>query len=593
MVWPATPPAQDLDLRGRKVAGMTDSHGSTETPDGAPVRTVAATASGQHENAPGSNSFAVVGELAGGGALVANDMHLSLQVPGIWFRARFVYPDPQRPGELVDVTGASLPGVPVMVVGSNRHVAWGFTNSYVDTSDWVRVIRDPHDASRYRTPTGWQPIAQHAEAIRVKGGSDVVLDVQDTQWGPIIASDADGTPLALAWIAQEPGAVNLGLQDLESAHDVPAAIAVAHRAGIPPQNFVVGDRAGHIAWTIAGKLARRVGDYDPSLPADWSTGAGWDGWLDAAQVPVIDDPGSGHLWTANQRIVDGEALALLGDGGYVLGARAGQIRDALATHEHFTPADMLAIQLDDRALFLDHWRDLFAQTLQHMPDSPSRQQMQTLIAGERAVMQERGFRAATDSVTYRLVRGWRNTVIDHVLDGFTAVVREQFPDFAMPYLSQGESAVWQLLRERPPHLLPPDYASWDEMLARSVTEVGKQLDAQPEGLAKRTWGERNTARIRHPLSRALPDFVAHWLDMPPDELAGDNNMPRVAAPDFGASERFAVTPGDEEHGYFELAGGQSGHPLSPFHGAGHADWVAGKPTPFLPGITVHRLELRP
>ena len=100
-------------------------------------------------------------------------------------------------------------------------------------------------------------------------------------------------------------------------------------------------------------------------------------------------------------------------------------------------------------------------------------------------------------------------------------------------------------------------------------------------------------RIAHPLSRALPRFVARWLDMPADELPGDRDMPRVQSPTFGASERFAVAPGDEEHGYFMLAGGQSGHPLSPYYGAGHADWAAGKPTPFLPGPSEHTLILAP
>ena len=112
-------------------------------------------------------------------------------------------------------------------------------------------------------------------------------------------------------------------------------------------------------------------------------------------------------------------------------------------------------------------------------------------------------------------------------------------------------------------------------------QYAKQPVAHPPGITK------------HPFSPALPGFVARWLDMPKDALPGDSNMPRVQAPDFGASERFAVAPGNEEHGYFEMAGGQSGHPLSPYYGSGHEDWVAGKPTPFLPGPARQTLHLRP
>jgi hypothetical protein len=125
-------------------------------------------------------------------------------------------------------------------------------------------------------------------------------------------------------------------------------------------------------------------------------------------------------------------------------------------------------------------------------------------------------------------------------------------------------------------LLP--HADWDAA-TDCLDRVAAALDKQPGGIAARTWGERNTARITHPISRALPGFVARLLDMPADPLPGDSNMPRVQGPKFGASERFAVAPGDEEHGYFELPGGQSGHPLSPFYGAGHdgqADVLPGR-----------------
>src|SRR5690606_22151941 len=126
-----------------------------------------------------------------------------------------------------------------------------------------------------------------------------------------------------------------------------------------------------------------------------------------------------------------------------------------------------------------------------------------------------------------------------------------------------------------------------------VDRVSERMLRQGDDISGRTWGERNTARIRHPLSRALPEFLATKLDMPMDALPGDSNMPRVQAPSFGASERFAVAAGKEEEGYFQLPGGQSGHPLSPFYGAGHADWVDGKPTPFLPGVTQYRLGMKP
>ncbi|MNM64707.1 hypothetical protein D3C81_761150 [compost metagenome] len=153
--------------------------------------------------------------------------------------------------------------------------------------------------------------------------------------------------------------------------------------------------------------------------------------------------------------------------------------------------------------------------------------------------------------------------------------------------------MWPLLSERPAHLLPPQFKSWDALLVDSAQQLERDLAAQGPDLSQRTWGERNTAAICHPVSRALPALFKRWLCMPREPLPGDNNMPRVQGPSFGASERMVVSPGHEADGIVHMPGGQSGHPLSPFWGAGHDDWVQGKPTPFLPGTTKHTLTLRP
>src|SRR4029079_9473323 len=105
-------------------------------------------------------------------------------------------------------------------------------------------------------------------------------------------------------------------------------------------------------------------------------------------------------------------------------------------------------------------------------------------------------------------------------------------------------------------------------------------------------GERNTTRIRHPLSQAVP-LLGRWLDVPPRQLPGDEDMPRVQGRSHGASGRLVVSPGHEEAGIFHMPVGQSGHPLSPYYQKGHPAWEEGQPTPVLPGRAVHRLVLRP
>ena len=159
--------------------------------------------------------------------------------------------------------------------------------------------------------------------------------------------------------------------------------------------------------------------------------------------------------------------------------------------------------------------------------------------------------------------------------------------------NQFEGPLWQMVTEQPPHLLNENYATWQELMISAVdANIEFYADNYDDGLDRRTWGERNTAAIRHPLSRALP-LLSGWLDMPAEPLPGDSNLPRAQGPSFGASERFAVSPGSESRGYLHMPAGQSGHPLSEYYRIGHDDWVRGRPSPFLPGEPRHTLVLKP
>jgi len=538
---------------------------------------------------PGSNNWAVAGSVsANGAAMVANDMHLGLRVPNTFYRLRLVLEG--DPG--MEITGASLPGVPLVVVGSNGRVAWGFTNSYGDWTDVVLLAMSPDDPEQYLTPEGWRSLHCVEESIVVAGDTPVTDRICETVWGPLLPVGEGESPRALKWLAHEAEAVNLGLIGMERAADVDDAVEVANRAGIPPLNMVVADSGGRIAWTIAGRIPLRKG-FDASRPADWSAaGTGWVGWLAPRRYPRIVDPPGGRLWTANARVTDGEDLAILGDGGYALGARALQIRDDLRRSDALTIADMLAIQLDDRAVFFQRWRDLALQALTPAAVSadPQRHEFRRLLENWIA-------RASTDSVGFRLVYEFRLQVLNLVFDGLTGPVHEEDPGFSLDegfrygIGRQFEGPAWALLTDRPPHMLHPAFAAWNDLLLAAVDRAAAIVAGQG-ALEDEPWGQANLASIRHPMSPILGP-LATWLDMPIQPLNGATHMPRVQQPSFGASERFAVAPGREEEGYFHMPAGQSGHPLSGYYRAGHESWVKGKPTPFLPGATLHRLSLQP
>ena len=533
----------------------------------------------------GSNNWVVGGALTGAGrALMSNDMHLGHNVPNIWYQARLVVTG-ERPR---DVTGVSLPGTPFITAGSNGSIAWGYTNSYGDWADAV-LLRPGAAPGTYRTPLGDREFQIHRETIEVRDAEPVIHEIRETVWGPVDdAVDYPDGDIVVSWTAHKPEALNLNLLALEAAADVEEALGIAATMGIPPQNFVVGDSGGNIGWTIAGRIPAKNG-FDAMVPADWSEEDGWVGWLPPAEYPRVYNPANGRIWTANARVADADALAVIGDGGYDLGARASQIRDSLFASDEFSPVDMLAIQYDDRALFLSRWRDVILGVLTdaRVADNPE-------LAEYRGLVRDWIPRATPESVGYRLVRAFRLEVQSKVFHALMAPVRAANGGDVEPLLSnQFEGVLWQLLAERPQHLLPGAYASWDELLLDAIrTNIAWFGEHYDGGLAQRSWGEVNTASIRHPLSRALP-MLSPLLDMPAEPLNGDVDLPKAQGPAFGASQRFSVSPGDEQNGLMHMPTGQSGHPLSEFYRKGHDEWVHGRPSPFLPGAPQHELTLVP
>jgi penicillin amidase len=200
-------------------------------------------------------------------------------------------------------------------------------------------------------------------------------------------------------------------------------------------------------------------------------------------------------------------------------------------------------------------------------------------------------RASIDSAAYRIVREFRSRVSVLAFAPLTERVRQADPVHSPLAAGSGEGPLWALVSQRPLHLLDPKFKTWTDLLLAAADRVADDA-TKAGGIATYTWGRVNTVRIRHPLSMTVA-MLGPFLDMPAEELPGDSNMPRVQGPTSGASERFAVSPGREQEGYMHMPTGQSGHPLSPHYRDANAAWAGGEATPFLPGLTVHTLTLRP
>jgi len=534
----------------------------------------------------GSNNFAVGGALtADGDAIVANDMHLTISVPGIWFKAQLRWTD--ETGVQRMVAGVTLPGMPAVVAGSNGHVAWGFTNS---TAQWTDVIALKLDAdgSHYMTPQGPKPVVVHKEHIDVAGGPGVDYEVRETEWGPIMAKPFDH--YALRWVAHDVAGLNINLQKMERAANIDEALAAAVGAGMPAQNLMVGDSTGRIAWSIIGPIPRRhyAEGVDMNVPQDWSTGAnGWDGWLGAHDAwPRVVNPADARLWSANNRLVGGANLALLGTGGYDLGARGQQIRNDLRAKPKFAEGDLYDIQLDDRAVLMARWKQLLLERVL-TPDFVAKNN----LADYRKAVETSADAADAKAVGYTFVHDFRQRTLEQLFKPVASLM-EANKLKATDIKWSPETPGWALLQSGRTDVLPAGQ-DWNAFLQQAVLDSYKTLLDKVHGdTSKLAWGEQNLCDCRHPLTLAVPALSA-WLNMPATPMNGDGNMPRVHRGVHGQSERIVVAPGHEDRGILVMPSGQSGNPISPYFRTDHPYWLNGEKLPFLPQAVEHTLTLQP
>jgi penicillin G amidase len=262
-----------------------------------------------------SNEWVVAGQhTASGKPILANDPHLDFEAPILWYLARIVTPE-------MSIKGATVPGVPGVLLGQNDAVAWGFTTTDSDVQDLIIETLDPKDGNRYLTPEGSAEFETRSEIIRVKGAPDAVLAVRATRHGPVLSDlDFDLRKIAGAGKVVALAYTSLGASDTTSealqrlnrargADDVVEALKIYQG---PPQNIVYADREGHIGFINPGLLPIRKSG-DGRMPADGASGAfDWIAMAPFEKLPQLRDPEAGFIFNANNAVVPRDYAPSLG-----------------------------------------------------------------------------------------------------------------------------------------------------------------------------------------------------------------------------------------------------------------------------------------
>jgi penicillin amidase len=505
-----------------------------------------------------SNNWVVDGRhSASGKPVLANDPHLAFAAPGVWYLARLETPQHE-------ITGATAAGVPLVVIGHNERIAWGFTTTTADVEDLFVEQVDPADPGRYLTPQGSIPFKSRREAIAVKGATPVEITIRETRHGPVL-SDAlppgaaePGFVLALAATFTIPDDHSAeALWEVNRAADWPSfRAALRHFVG-PIQNIVYADVDGTIGFIAPGLVPiRRSGQGWMPAPG-WTGDYDWTGFIPFEALPSAVNPPSGHFVTANNQIVPGSYPYFLGRD-WDLPNRAERIEALLAATPVQTPASSAAIQADTLSLMAQHLVPLMTDAV--MQNAETREAIARLRGWD--------FRMDMDKVEPLLFTAWLREFSRAILFG-------RFGDAVSDYWDLRPRVMEAVLSVRP---------DWCEDPKRSGEEsCGSRLTKALEAALARLrrdygadmpqwrWGRAHVAVFANQVFSRIP-VLRDWLETAIPTSGGYDTLNRGpstirdnATPfeqHFGAGLRVIVDLASPVDARMIATPGQSGDPLS-------------------------------
>ena len=544
----------------------------------------------------GSNSWVLAGSRTSTGKpLLASDPHLKLSSPALWYFARISAPGYQA-------AGATLPGLPGVVMGQNQHIAWGLTNTGPDVQDTYLERIKPEDAGQYQTPDGWAAFETRQELIKVRGAADVAITVRNTRHGPVISDVASAgvADEALGPKARPAYVIALRWTGLDIDSDIMATTLAMNTAGsvdefiqasaswvAPQQNMAVADDAGHIALVSPGRVPQRLPENDLSglAPAPgWDARYDWAGYLPVDVLPQQRDPARGFIANANQKITPPGYEPFISHQ-WAMPYRHQRIEQMIEAAPRHSLADLRHMQGDVKSLAVQR---LLPRLLQAQSQHPLAAAAQQQLAGFDGTM-------ASDKAAPLIYWAWHRALSERVLaDELGLAVYDRL---------LGQRGYFDALEG----VLARDDAWWcDDKTTAAVETCQGQIDAaftaalvelqalQGTDVAAWQWGRAHQARAEHrPFSRVK--LLARWFEQR-QTVGGDSytvNVGRVSLKaDASTGEFYLDEHGPSLRGLYDLGDrsqsrvmhstGQSGIPWSPHFRSFSAPWARVDSVPLWP-----------
>ncbi|QNP66631.1 penicillin acylase family protein [Streptomyces genisteinicus] len=498
----------------------------------------------------GSNAWAVTD---GDTAVLANDMHLELTSPSLMYAARLVVGD-------TGVTGVTVPGLPVIVAGTNGRIAWGFTRLPADTCE-VRELTPGSTPGTYRHDGRDEPFTVRTERVAVLGGDDIGIEVLDTPWGPVV-DELRGRPLVLSSNLTDPTALDFSLAGLYECADVTEAADLLNDCGMPPLNALLADTAADVAWTVTGRHPRRAGGPRGFCDAErdvWPTPR-----LAPHELPRLVSPPSGHVISCNNGDAAGRTERL--GWNFFPGTRARRAAASLAADGPHDEARSGALQLDLDAELYAYYRDLALRYTPERAPEPLRSLRDEVLAWRGT--------SHHDEYGLALLVVFRELLREELFAAVTRPCRRY--DAAFTYCYNGhEGPLRRLVDALAADMVPKPWPGPAPFVVAMLGGARALLTKRTGSAGPTRWGSVNVLA-----PTPLGDDPAGRTGVSGAGLSGCPESLRVTQPDFGAAMRLVVAPARPGEGLLTVPGSPAG--------TGTADrdhvarWVAGRTHP-LPG----------